>query len=316
MRKIHSIKKSYGCSGEDMESKLIYTISERDEGKKIRGYLKDNQDLSSRLVRSAAKEERVRVNGSIVRMNYILKLGDTIEIDLNKDESQDIEPQPMDLDVVYEDSDILVVNKPPFMVVHPTKSYPDNTLANGVLHYFKASGQNCIVRLVSRLDMNTSGLIIIAKNQFSHMALAREMLKEDFEKSYLAIVHGNLMDKKGTIDKPIFRPTEDSIKRTVDDRGQRSITHFEVVESFKEAELVKLTLETGRTHQIRVHLSHLGNPIFGDNLYCDTNDEEYIERQALHAYKLSFPNPRTGKRIDLEAQMPEDMKSLLEKLKY
>jgi 23S rRNA pseudouridine1911/1915/1917 synthase len=298
-----------------MENKLIYTITEKDSGKKIRAYLQDNQDLSSRLVRSAAKEQRVKVNNTVVRMNYVLKLGDIIEIQLNKEESQNIEPQPMDIDIVYEDSDILVVNKPPFMVVHPTKSYPENTLANGVLHYFKTSGQNCIVRLVSRLDMNTSGLIIIAKNQFSHMALAREMGKADFEKSYLAIVHGNLSEKKGTIDKPIFRPTEDSIKRTVDERGQRSITHFEVIESLKDADLVKLTLETGRTHQIRVHLSHLGNPIFGDNLYCDMNDDIYINRQALHAYKLSFPNPRTGKKIDLEAPMPEDMKELLSKLK-
>lgn len=298
-----------------MENKLIYTITEKDIGKKIRAYLQDNEDLSSRLIRGAAREERIKVNGNVVRMNYILKQGDIIEIHLNKEESQNIEPQPMDIDIVYEDSDILVVNKPPFMVVHPTRSYPENTLANGVLHYFKTSGQDCIVRLVSRLDMNTSGLIIIAKNQFSHMALAREMQKEDFEKSYLAIVHGNLTEKKGTIDKPIYRPTEDSIKRTVDDRGQRSITHFEVIESFKDAELVKLTLETGRTHQIRVHLSHLGNPIFGDTLYCDVNDEEYINRQALHAYKLSFPNPRTGKRIDLEAGMPGDMRNLIEKLK-
>lgn len=298
-----------------MGNRLVYSISEQDVGKKIRGYLKDNKDLSSRLVRNAAKEERIKVNGTVVRMNYILKSGDVIEIELNRDENQDIEPQPMDLDIVYEDSDILVVNKPPFMVVHPTKSYPDNTLANGILYYFKNSGQNCIVRLVSRLDMNTSGLIIIAKNQFSHMALAREMMQKDFEKSYLAIVHGNLSEKEGTIDKPIFRPTDDSIKRTVDDRGQRSITHFQVVEKFREADLVKLTLETGRTHQIRVHLSHLGHPIFGDNLYCDMNDEEYINRQALHAYKLSFPNPRTGKRIDLEAEIPEDMKKLLIKLK-
>lgn len=298
-----------------MVNKLVYSISEQHADKKIRGYLKDNKDLSSRLVRNAAREERIRVNGSVVRMNYILKLGDIVEIQLDRDESQDIEPQPMEIDIVYEDSDILVVNKPPFMVVHPTKSYPNNTLANGILHYFKSSGQNCIVRLVSRLDMNTSGLIIIAKNQFSHMALAREMLQEDFEKSYLAVVHGNLSERQGTIDKPIFRPTEDSIKRTVDERGQRSVTHFQVMQSFNDADLVKLTLETGRTHQIRVHLSNLGHPIYGDNLYCEFNDEEYINRQALHAYKLSFPNPRTGKRIELEAEIPEDMNNLLKKLK-
>jgi 23S rRNA pseudouridine1911/1915/1917 synthase len=298
-----------------MGSKLIFTISEQDEGRKIRGYLKGNQELSTRLLRGASKEGRIRVNGKVIKMDYLLHEGDVIEIDLSKEENQDIEPQKIDIDVVYEDADILVVNKPPFMVVHPTKSYPDNTLANGVLYYFREKGESCIVRLVSRLDMNTSGLIIIAKNQFSHAALAREMQKAEFEKSYLALIHGNMEEKKGTIDLPIYRPGEDSIKRIVDCRGQRSVTHFEVIENLQGAALVKLTLETGRTHQIRVHLSHLGHPIFGDTLYREGNDEQYINRQALHAYRLSFPNPRTEERIELEAQMPEDMKKLFQKLR-
>ena len=294
---------------------LSFSITEEEQGKKLRGYLRGKGDLSSRLIRGAAKDGRVKVNGKVAKMDYVLRAGDSVQIMLSKDESQDIEPEKLDIEVVYEDSDILVVNKPPYIVVHPTRSYPAGTLANGILYYFRETGQSCIVRLVSRLDMNTSGLIIIAKNQFSHMALAREMQTTEFEKSYLALVHGNMKERKGTIDLPIYRPDDDTIKRVVDERGQRSVTHFEVVESLKAADLVKLTLETGRTHQIRVHLSHLGHPIFGDSLYGTNEDEEFIKRQALHAYKLSFPNPRTGERIDLEAGLPEDMKELLKRLK-
>lgn len=297
-----------------MENFIKFNVDKEYEGKKIREYLRAKADLSSRLIRGAALDQRIKVNGKVVRLNYVLKNKDEISINLNKNEEQDIVAEAMDIDIVYEDSDILVVNKPPFLVVHPTRSHPTGTLANGVLHYFKEKGENCIVRLVSRLDMNTSGLIIIAKNQFSHMSLAKEMTKEDFEKSYLAVVHGRMMENKGTIDLPVYREKEDVIKRSVDERGQRSITHYKVVEKLENATLVQLTLETGRTHQIRVHLSHLGHPIFGDSLY-GTEDENLIKRQALHAFKLKFPNPRTGEIISLEAELPEDMKELVNRLK-
>jgi 23S rRNA pseudouridine1911/1915/1917 synthase len=162
--------------------------------------------------------------------------------------------------------------------------------------------------------MDTSGLIIIAKNQFSHMALARDMQKDTFEKSYLAVVHNNMSETSGTIDLPIYRTTDDSIQRVVDERGQKSVTHYKVIESYDKADLVKLTLETGRTHQIRVHLSHLGHPIFGDALYGTKEDAEFINRQALHAYKLSFPHPRTGDILALECDLPEDIKELIKKI--
>lgn len=296
-----------------MDNILTFKIGSEDEGSKLREFLKFKCNFSSRFCRVSAYGKNIFVNGNVVKLSYILKDQDIVEIKLNKEESQNIEPEPIDLDIVYEDQDIIVINKPPFIVVHPTKSHPNNTVANGLIHYFKEKGENCIVRLVNRLDMNTSGLLIVAKNQFSHMALQRDMNEETFKKQYLAISHGIFKEKKGTIDLPILNDENNGIKRTIDEKGQKSITHYEVVEEFNDSQLVKLTLETGRTHQIRIHLSHLGHPIFGDILY-GTEDKEYIKRQALHAYKLQFPHPRDNRIIELESELPTDMKELIKKL--
>lgn len=221
----------------------------------------------------------------------------------------------MDIEVVYEDRDIIVVNKKPGIVVHPTRSYPSGTLANGLIYYFQKSGENCIVRLVSRLDMDTSGLIIVAKNQFAHMCLSRDMKSEDFEKSYIAVIHGKMKEGQGIIDLPIYRPEGDDIRRIVDKRGQRSITHYKVIEEFKHDQLLKLILKTGRTHQIRVHLSYLGHPLYGDTLYGIEGDNRYINRQALHAYRLKFPHPRGNKILELETDIPEDISHLIKEIK-
>ncbi|MDU6809541.1 MAG: RluA family pseudouridine synthase [Clostridium sp.] len=297
-------------------STLEKKVSKEYEGATIREFLKEDLGLSSRLIRRSSIEKRILVNKKEVRMRYIVHSGDLVQINLQSDESQNITPEKMDLDIVYEDEDILVINKKPYMVVHPTKSYQSGTLANGVLFYFKETNQNCIVRLVSRLDMNTSGLIIIAKNQFAHMALSKEMEENNLEKRYIAIVHGNLKEKEGTIDAPIYRPDgeEFGTMRIVDERGQRSITHYKVIESFKDADLVECLLETGRTHQIRVHMKHLGHPIYGDTLYGFEGDEELIPRQALHAYGLDFKSPKTKETLSLRAKLPDDMESLLKKV--
>ena len=291
---------------------------------KLRDYLKFTENLSSRFIKSSGLSGKISVNNKVAKLNQRISSMDKIEIDMKQDEHQNIEPEKMDLDVVYDDIDLIVVNKRPGIVVHPTKGYPYGTLANGVLYYFKERDEKCIVRLVSRLDMYTSGLIIIAKNQFSHMALARDMhgattqvgdmQSKTFEKSYMAVVHGNMKNKTGTIDLPIGNPNEDSAKREVWEEGQRSITHYEVIESFKNGDLIKATLETGRTHQIRVHLSHIGHPLYGDSLY-GVEESDYIDRQALHAYKLIIPHPRTGEELILESEIPDDMKNLISKLR-
>jgi len=300
-------------------NKVTLIVDEKDKGRKLRDYLKNEAEFSSRLIRGAARDGRISVNGKVVTLRYMVMPGDRIEFDVSKQESQDIEPENIPLDIVYEDADIIVVNKRPFMVVHPTKSYQSGTLANGLLYYFQEKGEDCIVRLVSRLDMNTSGLILVAKNQFAHMALARDMHREGFEKIYYAIVHGNMENSQGVIDEPIYKPDEAGIKRVIDEKGQRSVTHYRVLESCREGDLVELELETGRTHQIRVHLAHTGHPLFGDSLYhgeeFGNKDEEYIGRQALHACRLKFPHPRTGEMMSLEAGMPEDMEKLMEKLR-
>lgn len=295
------------AKGKTMEDKLNYSIKKNDDGKKLYNYMKFELKMSTRLSRKLLRGGSVTVNGKPGKSSDILKDGDNIEIYLSSDETQDIEPQDIPLEVVYEDNDLLIVNKPSGMVVHPTKGHLEGTLANAVMNYFSVTNQNSIVRLVNRIDRDTSGLVVKAKSQFAHQAMARKMDMDEIEKYYIAIVEGRLTGK-GEINLPIDRPSYDSIKREVMEEGYRAVTHYEVLHSSEEMSCVFVRLETGKTHQIRVHMSHIGHPIVGDTLYG--RESPYIERQALHAYKLVFNHLRNNTPLEITAHLPEDMKKL------
>ncbi|WP_282745711.1 RluA family pseudouridine synthase [Peptostreptococcus stomatis] len=283
-----------------------------DRDLKIKDLLIDELNFSVRSISKMKRDKNIYKNGQPAKPTSMAKPGDIIEIEINE-EKAGFEGQDLGIAIVYEDQDLIVADKPPFMVVHPTKSHFDGTLANAITYHIGRIGEDCRIRFVNRLDMNTSGLVVIAKNSYAHHKLSLDMGQDRVHKEYLAIVEGIISQDSGTLDFPIYRETEDSISRVVDPRGQRSITHYRVLQRLDGASLVNLRLETGRTHQIRVHLSHIGHPIMGDDLY-GRPDSSLIDRQALHAYKLIFDQPRLGDRIELKSSLPKDMVGLLEKL--
>ncbi len=296
---------------ENQRYDLITYISE--EEMTLKDILLDKLNFSVRSLSKMKREQTVLVNKEFKKPSTKIKKGDLIEVKIDE-EMANFMPQDLKFDILYDDFDLIMVNKPPFMVVHPTKSHSDNTVANGVTYYINEKKENVKIRFVNRLDMNTSGLVIVAKNAYAHHALSNDMSLDNVEKVYIAVVKGVVKKDSGTINLPIFRPSEDSIKRVVDDKGQASITHYEVLERLNDATVLKLRLETGRTHQIRVHLSHIGYGIIGDELYGYV-DENLINRQALHAYSLKFKQPRTKENLEFKADLPEDMKNLIEKLR-
>ncbi|WP_297131197.1 RluA family pseudouridine synthase [Terrisporobacter sp.] len=296
---------------EDQRYNKISYISE--ENLTLKEVLLDKLNFSVRSLSKMKRYKTVKVNNKYIKPSEMVKIGDLIEVEISEDMAN-FHPQDLNLDIIYDDFDIIMVNKPPFMVVHPTKSHFENTIANGVTHYILDKKENVKVRFVNRLDMNTSGLVIVAKNPYAQFVLSSDMKDDKFEKMYIAVVKGIVKEDSGTINEPIHRPTDDSVKRVVDEKGQPSVTHFEVIERLKDATVLKLRLETGRTHQIRVHLNHIGHGIIGDELYGYV-DENLINRQALHAYSLKFKQPRTREDLEFKAKLPEDMEKLIEKLR-
>lgn len=281
---------------------LKYTIQEN--GKSVKGILSENLNFSRRLSKRLELNDKIFINGSMTKLNKRISQGDilTIEFDEEEDEYNAVN---IPIDIVYEDSDLLVVNKPPYIVVHPTKSHQDNTIANGVAYYFKEQGIQRKVRLVNRLDMNTSGVVIIAKNPYAHNELSNQMKSNTVDKYYYAIAEGIIEEDEGTINQPIARLNPEDIIRIVHPSGKECITHFKVEKRMNNMTLVRLKLETGRTHQIRVHLKHIGHPIVGDTLYG--NESSLIKRQALHCYEMKFRQPLTGEEITIKCPLLEDM---------
>ena len=296
---------------ESQKYNLISYTSE--ENLTLKEVLLDKLNFSVRSLAKMKREQTVLVNGQFKKPSTNIVKGDLIEVKIDEDMAN-FEPQDLNLDIIYDDFDIIMVNKPPFMVVHPTKSHLDRTIANGVTDYIIKKNEKVKVRFVNRLDMNTSGLVIVAKNAYAHHVLSKDMSNDKVSKKYITVVKGIVKDDEGTINQPIYRPTEDSIKRVVDKRGQASVTHYKVLERLNDATVLEVKLETGRTHQIRVHMNYIGHGIIGDELYGYV-DETLINRQALHAYSLEFMQPRTKEVLEFKADIPHDMKELIDKLK-
>lgn len=289
---------------------IIVFVCEKDE-KSLEQFL-INKKISSRLFRRLYRYKNILVNSKHRRKDLPVKKGDKVIL-IMEDEINNIESEKMDLDIIYEDFDILILNKQENTVVHLTKSHQKGTLSNGITYYFKEKGIRRKVRFVNRLDMDTTGILIVAKNPFAHQQLALQFDEESVVKRYLAIVRGVVEDDGRIIDLPIGRKEEGNIKRIVDKDGQRAITKYIVKERFKEATLLEVQILTGRSHQIRVHLNHIGHPIIGDTLYY--KDDPNIDRQALHSHYLKLKHPRTGEDIDFMAELPTDMKRLINLMK-
>ena len=275
------------------------------------------------LTRSAAQrlleEGAVRKNGASVKKNAKRPEGDTLILSLPEPEPVDILPQDIPLDVVYEDDDVIVVNKPVGMVVHPAAGHPDGTLVNALLHHCgdSLSGINGELRpgIVHRIDRDTSGLLIAAKNDFAHLGLAEQLQDHSLYREYEAICVGNLREDQGTVNAPIARHRTDRKRMAVDPEGRQAVTHWTVLERLSGYAYIQCRLETGRTHQIRVHMASIGHPLLGDVVYGSKRPYPGLAGQCLHARRLSFVHPRTGERITVECPLPGWFQAVLDKLR-
>lgn len=287
-----------------------YIIDAPYSGKSIKEYLQNELGISHRTLVKLKKDSSMLLNGESVYVTKKLKAGDIFEIILKDEESENVLPEAADLDIVYEDDYIIAVNKKAGMPIHPTKGHFTGTVANALAYYWLKKGRSIKIRPINRLDKDTSGLVFFAKNSHVQHLMSKE--KSSFEKEYIAVVEGILKYDKGIIDLPIRKEGFNTIKRIVCEDGQRAITSYKVIKKSNAGSLLSIKLITGRTHQIRVHMSHLGHPLYGDDLYGGSR--EIIQRQALHAEKVCFIHPATGTDIELYAKIPEDIKMLCERL--
>ena len=291
-----------------MAEPLVFTVPEECGGMTAKWFLKSRCGLSTRMITRLKREkDGILMDGKILRTIAPVVSGAQIVINLPGEGSSFIEPVEGSLDIRYEDGHVLVVNKPPFMPVHPVKQHRTNTLANLVTAYAKKSGAEFVFRAHNRLDRNTSGLVLIAKDKYSV-----NLLKNKVRKTYLALVHGQ-PEEEGTVDAPIGLRDDSKIVRCVRSDGSPSVTHYKTLCRAEEYSLVSLWLETGRTHQIRCHMSFIGHPLLGDDLYGGSL--ELIPRQALHCASLRFTHPVTGEELDLKAPLPQDMRELTDRMK-
>lgn len=299
----------------------IFNVTDEQAGERIDKFICANCDINSRsAVQKLLDEEQVTVCGKAVSKNYKVKSGDRISLVIPEPKELEVVAEDIPLDIRYEDSDLLVVNKAKGMVVHPAAGNYDGTLVNALLHHCKGSlsGINGVIRpgIVHRIDKDTSGLLIVAKNDFAHINLAEQIKAHSFTREYQSVVYGKFKSSGGTVDAPIGRHPVDRKKMTVTTKNSKNaVTHYEVIDEYKDFTHLRLRLETGRTHQIRVHMSYIGHPVAGDAVYGPKSVIKYLEGQCLHAGKIGFKHPRNGKYIEIESELPDYFTDFLRRIK-
>ncbi|WP_166242104.1 RluA family pseudouridine synthase [Paenibacillus turpanensis] len=301
---------------------ITYQVTQQEEGWTVKAVLDRKLKLSKRMrVRLKTVENGITLNGEACYLSKPVRAGDVVAIRMEQETSDDILPQDIPLHILYEDEQLLVVSKPAGLIVHPTSGHYLNTLANGVVYYWQAKGEKYRFRPIHRLDQDTSGVLAIAKNAYAHQMVSEQLKKGTVDKLYHAIVFGCPDPAEGTVNAPIDRNPENPHERIVIECGAHAITHYSTERVFIDAALVKVRLETGRTHQIRVHMKYIGHSIIGDQFYGIARPNEsreerhqWIGRQALHASLLAFDHPISGERLVLEAPLPQDMSELITRL--
>ena len=293
-----------------------FLVNKDDENQRLDNYLALNTDISRSKIQSLIKEEKILVNNHLEKNSYLVRENDEITLEYVETENH-LKPEKMDLNIVYEDNDIIVINKQNGLVVHPAPGNYEHTLANGLAYYSNSlSDINGEFRpgIVHRIDAYTTGLLVVAKNNKAHEVLALELAKKEVKRTYLALVWGVITEDSGTIDAPIGRDPSDRKKMAINPKGKEAVTHFKVLERFKKATLLEVYLDTGRTHQIRVHMDYIKHPIVNDPVY---GKRELIDEtgQCLHAMKLELVHPTTKEKMEFTCDAPECFKNILEKLK-
>jgi 23S rRNA pseudouridine1911/1915/1917 synthase len=297
----------------------VFIIEEKDQGTRIDKYLAEVLALKSRsFIQGLIEKESVKVNGKFPKSNYKLKISDKIEVEFKEPEMLKVDAEDIPLDILYEDKDLIVVNKVQGMVVHPAPGNYNGTLVNALLFHCKdLSSINGVIRpgIVHRIDKDTSGVLVIAKNDETHNKLSEQLKDHSMKREYCALVEGRLKNEKGTIDKPLARNKRDRLKIGIVEGGKRAVTHYEVIERYNGYTLIKCMLETGRTHQIRVHMASIGFPLVGDPLYGFKKQRFKLNGQMLHAKTLGFIHPTKNTYVEFTTELPESFKVVIDKLR-
>ncbi len=299
--------------------KNIFVVDEKDQGIRIDKYLSEVfNDKSRSFIQGLIEKGNIKVNNKIPKSNYKVKSSDEIEVMIDEPELLNVDPEDIPIDILYEDEDVVVVNKQQGMVVHPAPGNYNGTLVNALLfHCTDLSSINGVVRpgIVHRIDKDTSGVLVVAKNDESHNKLSEQLKDHSMKREYYALVEGRIKNDKGTIDKPLARNKKDRLKIGIVEGGKRAVTHYEVIERYNGYTLIKCILETGRTHQIRVHMASIGFPLVGDPLYGFKKQKFKLKGQMLHAKTLGFIHPSKNEYIEFTTELPEYFQVILDKLR-